>query len=100
MSTNCEMANCKISESDHYLIEYVKLNSSKNLSTDFTLPDEDTLIFIEKHIDMLNERLEKLGFNVTNTFNTKSTAPEVLLDEEDNSDKKDAIGFYRFDVRA
>lgn len=79
---------------------YVKLNSSKNLSTDFTLPDEDTLIFIEKHIDMLNERLEKLGFNVTNTFNTKSTAPEVLLDEEDNSDKKDAIGFYRFDVRA
>ena len=79
---------------------YVKLNSSKNLSTDFTLPDEDTLIFIEKHIDMLNERLEKLGFNVTNTFNTKSTSPEVLIDEEDNSDKKDAIGFYRFDVRA
>lgn len=79
---------------------YVKLNSSKNLSTDFTLPDEATLDFIEKHIDVLNEKLEKLGFNVTNSFNTKSQAPEVLLDEDDSEDKKDTIGFYRFDVRA
>ena len=78
---------------------YVKLNQGKNLSTDFTLPDEDTLLFIEKHIDMLNEKLEDLGFKVTNSFNTKSTAPEVLLEEE-NEEKKDAIGFYRFDVRA
>ncbi|MBO4776380.1 MAG: flagellar hook-length control protein FliK [Lachnospiraceae bacterium] len=78
---------------------YVKLNRGKNLSTDFTLPDEDTLLFIEKHIDMLNEKLEDLGFKVTNSFNTKSTAPEVLLEEE-SEEKKDAIGFYRFDVRA
>lgn len=78
---------------------YVKLNQGKNLSTDFTLPDEDTLLFIEKHIDMLNEKLENLGFKVTNSFNTKSTAPEVLLEEE-SEEKKDAIGFYRFDVRA
>ena len=49
---------------------------------------------------MLNEKLEGLGFKVTNSFNTKSTAPEVLLDEEDNGEKKDTIGFYRFDVRA
>ena len=28
MSTDCEMANCKISESDHYLIEYVKFQYS------------------------------------------------------------------------
>jgi hypothetical protein len=79
---------------------YVKLNSSKNLSTDFTLPDEDTLKFIEDHIDILNEKLEKLGFNVTNSFNTKSEAPRPLLDDDDNTEKKDSIGFYRFDVRA
>ena len=48
---------------------------------------------------MLNEKLEDLGFKVTNSFNTKSTAPEVLLEEE-SEEKKDAIGFYRFDVRA
>lgn len=79
---------------------YVKLNSSKNLSTDFTLPDEDTLKFIEDHIDILNEKLEKLGFNVTNSFNTKSEAPRPLLDDDANTEKKDSIGFYRFDVRA
>lgn len=79
---------------------YVKLSPGKNLSTDFTLPDDDTLKFIENHIDMLNEKLEGLGFKVSNSFNTKSTAPEVLLDEEDNGEKKDTIGFYRFDVRA
>ncbi|MBO4310963.1 MAG: flagellar hook-length control protein FliK [Lachnospiraceae bacterium] len=78
---------------------YVKLNSSKNLSTDFTLPNEETLLFIEKHIDLLNEKLEKLGFKVTNSFNTKKTSPDILL-EEDTPDKKDTIGFYRFDVRA
>ncbi|MCR4649770.1 MAG: flagellar hook-length control protein FliK [Lachnospiraceae bacterium] len=78
---------------------YVKLNSGKKLSTDFTLPDEDTLKFIEEHIDMLNEKLTDLGYSVTNSFNTKSTAPEVLMEEE-TGDKKDAIGFYRFDVRA
>ncbi|MCR5848438.1 MAG: flagellar hook-length control protein FliK [Lachnospiraceae bacterium] len=79
---------------------YVKLNSNKNLSTDFTLPDEDTLKFIEQHIGLLNDKLENLGFKVTNSFNTKSEAPQVLMDEEDASDKKDSIGFYRFDVRA
>lgn len=79
---------------------FVKLSPGKHLSIDFTLSDEDTLIFIEQHIDMLNDKLEELGFKVTNSFNTKKQYPDVLMEEEDNSDKKDAIGFYRFDVRA
>ncbi|MBO4347615.1 MAG: flagellar hook-length control protein FliK [Lachnospiraceae bacterium] len=79
---------------------YVRLSPGKHLSTDFTLPDEDTLMFIEQHIDMLNDKLEELGFKVTNSFNTKKQYPDVLMEEEDTSDKKDAIGFYRFDVRA
>ena len=78
---------------------YVKLNTGKNLSTDFTLPDEDTLKFIENHIDMLNEKLEGLGFKVTNSFNTKNNGMQVLMDEE-SEEKKDTIGLYRFDVRA
>ena len=78
---------------------YVKLSPGKNLSTDFTLPDEDTLKFIENHIDMLNEKLEGLGFKVTNSFNTKNNGMQVLMDEE-NEEKKDTIGLYRFDVRA
>lgn len=78
---------------------YVKLSPGKNLSTDFTLPDEDTLKFIENHIDMLNEKLEGLGFKVTNSFNTKNNGMQVLMDEE-SEEKKDTIGLYRFDVRA
>ncbi len=78
---------------------YVKLSPGKNLSTDFTLPDEDTLKFIENHIDMLNEKLEDLGFKVTNSFNTKNNGMQVLMDEE-SDEKKDTIGLYRFDVRA
>ena len=78
---------------------YVKLSPGKNLSTDFTLPDEDTLKFIENHIDMLNEKLEGLGFKVTNSFNTKNNGMQVLMDEE-SEEKKETIGLYRFDVRA
>ena len=80
---------------------YVRLNTGKNLSMDYTLQDDVTLKFIEDHIDILDEKLQKLGFTVNNKFNTKSVAPEVLLEEENNeSEKKDTIGFYRFDVRA
>lgn len=81
---------------------YVKLNQNKNLSTDFTLPDDATLKFIEDHIDMLNEKLEKLGFNVTNSFNTDINKHEPFSEDnsEEKKDKGDNIGFYRFDVRA
>jgi len=79
---------------------YVRLNSGKHLSTDFTLPDEETLIFIEDHIDMLNDKLTDLGYTVNNNFNTKKNPEEVLMDEGDDLNPKDTIGFYRFDVRA
>ena len=81
---------------------YVKLSNSNSLSTDFTLEDDDTLAFIEEHIDILNERLEKLGFNVTNSFNTKSNAPSIF----DNGEKvgvtvnDNLVGYKGFDVRA
>ena len=48
---------------------------------------------------MLNEKLEGLGFKVTNSFNTKNNGMQVLMDEE-SEEKKDTIGLYRFDVRA
>lgn len=82
---------------------YVRLNSSTNVSTDFTLEDEDTLRFVENHIDMLNERLEKLGYNVSNSFSKTKSAPE-LFDEDIEPGiepvNKDMINFTRFDTRA
>ncbi|MDD6796902.1 MAG: flagellar hook-length control protein FliK [Clostridia bacterium] len=41
---------------------FVKLKG-KNVSTNFCLESEEMLDFIYAHIDRLNERLEKLGFN-------------------------------------
>lgn len=79
---------------------YIRLNNSTNVSTDFTFEDEDALKFIELNIDKLNSKLEKLGYNVTNSFNTKSFAPAMFSGEDENNDKGDAISFYRFDVRA
>lgn len=78
---------------------YIRLNNQTNVSTDFTFQDEETLDFIEANIDKLNERLEKLGYKVTNSFNTKSFAPEIFSGEQEDA-KGDPISFYRFDVRA
>lgn len=80
---------------------YVRLNNSTNVSTDFTFENEETLDFVEEHIDMLNERLEKLGYKVSNSFNTKAFRNDILSGDDDSKeDKGDPISFYRFDVRA
>ena len=57
----------------------LKLSPGKNLSTDFTLPDEDTLKFIENHIDMLNEKLEGLGFKYLNIIGTAFFTAVTLI---------------------
>ncbi len=43
---------------------YVKLKE-KHVSTNFCLESEEMLDFVYEHIDMLNKRLEKLGYNMT-----------------------------------
>lgn len=78
---------------------YVRLNSGKNLTTDFTFESEESLIFIEKNIDVLNNRLEKIGYNIKNSFNTKKTAPPIFKDDKPKKDS-DVINLYKFDVRA
>lgn len=82
---------------------YVKLSASDKLSTDFTFDNEETLLFIEEHIDMLNERLEKLGYSVNNSFKIKSRETELFSDktvEEGDTSDSEVINMYRFDVRA
>lgn len=41
---------------------YVKM-SDLHVSTNFTVKDEDTLIFLEHHLDFLEKRLEKKGYS-------------------------------------
>ena len=42
---------------------FISLNNN-NLSTNFRLANEEVLDFIEAHMHILNERLQKLGYNV------------------------------------
>ena len=42
---------------------YVNLSGGNNVSTNFVLETEELLDFVYQHIDRLNARLEKLGYN-------------------------------------
>jgi hypothetical protein len=56
---------------------YVQL-SGKSVTTNFCLEDEETLDFVYEHIDMLNERLEALGYQPH--FEMKVIQPEEKFD--------------------
>lgn len=47
---------------------FLTLKEGQNLSTKFTLEKEEMIDFIESHIDELNERLIKKGYNLGTTF--------------------------------
>lgn len=78
---------------------YVKLSKSKNLSTDFMFESEESLLFVEKNINLLNERLEKIGYNVKNSFNTGKSVTKIF-DNDGIKKEGDVINLYKFDVRA
>lgn len=82
---------------------YVNLSGGNNVSTNFVLETEELLDFVYQHIDKLNARLEKLGYNTH--FEMKVA--------EDSSDRLDFVkdfieaearpaagGQYIFDAKA
>ena len=83
---------------------------NNNVTTDFCLENEETLDFIEKHLDMLSERLERRGYNLT--ANTKVKDTQMSLKEDilpqnrggnvsvENAAGEGKTAIYRFDVRA
>ncbi len=80
---------------------YVRLTGSKNVSTDFTFEDEESLKLVEKNIHILNERLENTGYKITNSFSTKKNAPPIFEDlPRIRKDEGEIINLYKFDVRA
>jgi len=88
---------------------FVKMQNT-NVTTDFCLENEETLDFIEKHLDMLSERLERRGYNLT--ANTKVKDTQMSLKEDilpqnrggnvsvGNAAGEGKTAIYRFDVRA
>ncbi len=86
---------------------FVKMQD-KNVSTEFCLESEETLDFIAQHMDMLSERLERRGYNLSTEMKVKeqpmSLKEDILPASESLSVQAksagDAIAVYRFDVRA
>ena len=83
---------------------YVKMNQGK-VSTEFTVEKEETLLFLEKNMSILTDRLQKRGYDISCKMKVKDEAGEPenpverLLTEKQNG-VVSAHEQYAFDVRA
>lgn len=80
---------------------YVQLRDN-HVGTRFYLPDEEMLDFIAEHIDLLNSRLEKRGYHMNCSFQTRELGEEnTVIQEliEENSNRPMASD-YSFDAFA
>lgn len=83
---------------------YVKMNQGK-VSTEFTVQKEETLLFLEKNMSILTDRLQKRGYDISCKMKVKDEAGEPenpverLLTEKQNG-VVSAHAQYAFDVRA
>lgn len=71
---------------------YVNLQNGNYVSTNFYLQDEEMLDFINEHIHMLDERLEKKGYKV-------STKTSIREQEEETSVVKQMLNHKSVDVK-
>ena len=79
---------------------HLTLNSENNVKTKFYLKDDAALDLIAEHIDVLNERLNKRGYNMAAEFINKSdekSVIETILDDHKNISLLSQNGF---DARA
>lgn len=83
---------------------YVRMNQGK-VSTEFTVEKEETLLFLEKNMSILTDRLQKRGYDISCKMKVKDEAgePETpverLLTEKQNG-AAPVHAQYAFDVRA
>lgn len=83
---------------------YVKMNQGK-VSTEFTVEKEETLLFLEKNMSILTDRLQKRGYDISCKMKVKDEAEEPenpverLLTEKQNG-AVSVHAQYAFDVRA
>lgn len=83
---------------------YVRMNQGK-VSTEFTVEKEETLLFLEKNMSILTDRLQKRGYDISCKMKVKDEAGEPenpverLLTEKQNG-AVSAHAQYAFDVRA
>lgn len=80
---------------------YVKLKDA-NVSTQFTLANEDVLDFLAQHITILNERLEKKGYHMQAEMKYKNNEQEenVMSRIRGIEERDTVVSYTAFDVRA
>lgn len=78
---------------------YVAMKEQK-VNTHFYLPDEEMLAFIEKHIYLLNERLEKKGYAMNTVMSVKNQEKEAVQEMLEKGKNMTGLSHYSFDVRA
>lgn len=81
---------------------YVAMQQGR-VNTRFTLRDDEMLDFLQEHIHILNERLEKKGYamNVEMSVREENSQEETPIERILHADKKMAASSqYAFDVRA
>lgn len=84
---------------------HIALTNGTKVKTNFILQDEATIDFIESHIDLLNERLIKKGYDMSTSVSKKekngatSIVDEFLKDTPEAKKNVSPIK-YSFDVRA
>lgn len=81
---------------------YVKM-AGKSVSTNFTLESEELLDFVYEHIDMLNNRLEQLGYNTKFEMTVADEKKDGFSFVEDFIEKDitpDMTSQFIFDIKA
>lgn len=85
---------------------YVAMNSNNNVNTHFYLASDEMIDFIQEHLYILNERLEKRGYHMNASITQKDEGkPFCIMEEVKKNCKEDGsvsskIAAYAFDVRA
>ena len=79
------------------------IHISKNgmiLENKFFIEDDQSKRFIKKNINLLSEKLNDLGYSVTNEFSKKENKVDLVNDFIAQKEPTTAIKRYSFDIRA
>lgn len=78
---------------------YVAMQEQR-VTTHFYLPDETMLDFIEAHIHILNDRLEKKGYALNPVLSVKNEEKTAVEEMLGTGEDVSVLSQYSFDVRA
>ncbi len=81
----------------------IDIHITKNgliLDNKFYIEDEQSRRLLKKNIHLLRDKLQELGYSVTNDFSTKESKVDLVKDFIGQKEPATAIKRYTFDIRA